>query len=174
MEESNSQPKQNFVMTIPAVGRLAQITVDLQKTQIAEGRLHEAQLVNYATYADLEYTYNEAWRELRRAYATISYRVAKAEEEIDNIKAGILLDKWPEYIKDKPKNHDNADMRKAFIQKDPEYAAAVDHRDQMKAIEMLIDNRAKIMERTCSYMKKQMDIYARSNGNLPIGSTIKK
>jgi len=173
MEDSTKQP-QKFLMTIPAVGKLPEVSFDLQKTQIAESRLHEAQLVTYATYADLEYTYNEAWRELRRAYATVSYRVAKAEEEIKNIKAGILLDKWPEQTKDKPKNYDNADMRAAFIQKDPEYAAAVDHRDQMKAIETLIDTRAKTMERTCSYMKKQMEMHARANGNLPLSSTIKK
>jgi len=170
MEDSNKK----FLMTLPPVGRLPELSFSLEKTQIAEARLHEAQTVNYATYSDLEYTYNEAWRELRRAYAAVGYRLAKAEEEIENIKAGILLDKYPEFIKDKPRNFDNADMRKSFIQRDPEYAAAVDHRDQVKAVETLIDGRMKTMERTCSYLKKQLDIHARSIGNAPIGSTIFK
>ena len=158
-------------MTIPALGHLGELRIPLDKTLEAERRLEEAKLVNPATYADLEYTFNESYRELKRAYASVTYRLAKAEENIENIKAGILLDKYPEFIKDKGKSFDNMDMRKSFIQRDPEYAKAVDYRDQIKAIEMLIDSRIKVMERTCTYMKKQMELIIRSGaiGSLPPG-----
>jgi hypothetical protein len=165
----------SVAIRLPGVGRLPELRLELSKTQEAEARLHEAQQVNPATYANLEYCYNESWRELKRAYAAVTYRLDKANEEIENIKAEILLDKWPEYIKDKPKSFDNMDMRKAYIQQQKPYLDATDHRDQVKAIEILIESRMKTMERTCAYMKKQMSILERTGGmGLPVGSTLKK
>jgi hypothetical protein len=133
--------------------------------------LLEAKTVNPATYADLEYTFNESYRELKRAYAGVTYRLAKAEEAVETAKATALLDKYPEFVKDKPRNYDNADIRKSFIQKDPDYLKATDYRDQIKAIECLIEGRIKIMERTTAYMKKQMELIIRSGA---IGSFGKK
>jgi|WetSurMetagenome_2_1015567.scaffolds.fasta_scaffold208158_2 hypothetical protein len=152
-------------LSLPAVGRLQILNLDLSKTKNAESRLHEAKTVNPSTYTDLEYTFNEAYRELKRALSAISYRLAKAEEEIENIKAELVLDKYPEFIKDKPKSFDTADTRRSFIQKDQAYLKACDHRDQVKALEILLDSRVKVMEKTCSYMRKQIDMVIRSGSS---------
>ena len=160
MEMEDTNPK--MMMKLPRFGALPEMSVDLSKTKHAESRLVEAQSVNAATYANLEYIFNEAYRELRTAYATVCYRHSKAEEEIENVKAGLLLDSYQDFVKDKPKNFDNADMRKSFVQRNPEHQKAVDVRDQLKAIEVLLETRIKTMERTCAYMKKQMELLMRS------------
>lgn len=160
MEMEDSNPK--MLMKLPQFGSLPEMSIDLSKTRHAETRLPEAQSVNAATYANLEYIFNEAYRELRTAYATVCYRHSKAEEEIENVKAEIILGPYQEYVKDKPKNFDNADMRKSFVQREPNYQKAVDVRDQLKAIETLLDTRIKTMERTCAYMKKQLELLIRS------------
>jgi len=149
-------------MKIPQFGALAELEITLDKTMEAESRLLEAKTVNPATYADLEYTFNESYRELKRAYAGVSYRLAKAEEAVESARATVLLDKYPEFVRLKPKNYDNADIRKSFIQRDEDYLKATDYRDQVKAIEMLIEGRIKVMERTTTYMKKQIDLIIRS------------
>jgi hypothetical protein len=149
-------------MRIPQCGALGELEISLDKTLEAENRLIDAKSVNPATYADLEYIFNESYRELKRAYAAVTYRLAKAEEAVDNARATALLDKYPEFVKDKPRNYDNADIRKSFIQRDEDYLKATDHRDQIRAIELLIEGRIKVMERTTSYMKKQMELIIRS------------
>ena len=151
-----------LVLKVPKFNSLSEIEVPLEATRVAESRLLEAKTVNISTYSDLEYTFNESYRELKRALAAVSYRLAKAEEEMENAKAAAILDKYPEFIKDKPKSFDNADTRKSFIQRDAEYRQAADYRDQIKVFEALLDSRIKVMERTCSYMRKQMDLLIRS------------
>jgi len=157
----NIQPK-SLSMKIPQFGSLPELEITLDKTIEAESRLLEAKNVNPATYADLEYTFNESYRELKRAYAGVTYRLAKAEEAVETARATVLLDKYPEFVRLKPKNYDNADIRKSFIQRDSDYLKACDYRDQVKAIECLIEGRIKVMERTTSYMKKQMELVIRS------------
>jgi hypothetical protein len=159
-------------MTIPPLGNLPEMKVFLDKTIEAERRLPESQHLNPAIYNDLVYTYNESWRELGKALASIDYRLDKAEEEIENIKSEILLDRYPAFIEGKPKSFDNMDIRKAFIQKQEDYKRAVEYRDQIKAISALLETRMKSMERACSSLNKKMDQLTRSGRGGPVGSTL--
>ena len=138
----------------------------LSKTQEAERRLKEAQLVNSATYAELEYVYNESYRELKANLAVLGYDIAIANKIIDQAKAEALFDRYPVFLEGRPKSFDNAEVRKSFVHQDPEYIKALDHLNTLKMLEALFDGKIKTMERVTAYMKKQVDILIKT-GQMP-------
>lgn len=150
--------------------------LSLEKTGEAEKRLVEAKMVNPATYSELEFTFNESYRELKVHLATVGFNIAMAEKHLANIKAEIILDHYPEFLKDKPSKFDNAEVRNAYVQKNPEYQKTLDTVNTLKAIETLMDGKVKVMERVTSYMKKQMDLILKSgvNPNLYVSGLGKK
>ena len=160
-------------LVLPAFGKTPELTLGLNCLKEAESRLIESKLVNPVTYVDLEHCFNEAYRELKRHISTIGYQIALAEKALETAKSDILLDKYPEFMKDKPKTQDNADLRKAYFMRDPDYLLALDRINMLKAMESFVDGRIKVMERVCAYMKKQIDLVLRSgltNSNLYVTS----
>lgn len=151
---------QNLTLTAPD-GSVV-VDLDLTKTREAESRLPEARMVNPSTYADLEFCFNEAYRELRRHDASLGYQITQAEKRAEMLKAEILLDRYPEFMKDRPKSQDSADTRKAFLMRDSEYLKAVDTIAMLKAAQAMVDGKIKVFEKTCQYCRKQMDLIIRS------------
>lgn len=145
---------------------LKDVRFGMEKCVDAERRLAEARLVNTATYAELEYLYNEGYRELKKNMAIVGHEIMKAEKALDNIKAEVLFDKYPDFIKDKPKSFDNAETRKSYISRDADYQKALDHLNNLKMIETLLDGKIKVLERVTAYMKKQIDILMKT-GQMP-------
>lgn len=166
---------EDMALVIPAFGKSPELSLDLSKTREAERRLIEAKTVNPLTYSDLEHCFNESYRELKRHVAAIGYQIAMTNKAIEEAKATVLLDKYPEFMKDRPKSADNADMRKAFLARDEEYSMALDRLNMLNAMESFVDGRIKVMENVCRYMRKNMDLVIRSGlSNADIYSTIKK
>lgn len=151
-------------LEVPADGKLPGFVLELNNVREAERRLIEAKTVNAITYADLEHTFNEAYRDLKRHLATVGFHLAKAEQHLEEVKADILLDRYPEYLKanEVKRSNDSADLRKAFMSRDVVYKAAIDRIDQMKALQANMDGKIKVMENVCRYMRKQMDLVLRS------------
>lgn len=143
-------------------GTLSDIRVDLTKTREAEGRLREAQHVGPSSYANLEYTFNESYRELKTGLAAVGYKLALAEKELKLAKSEVILDKYPDFIKDKPRSMDNTHTREAFVNKDESVIKAQDRVDMLKALEATLDGKIKVMEKVCAYMKKSIDLVIRS------------
>ena len=144
-------------------GRISSpISLDLRNTKEAERRLYEVKMVNPSTYADLDYCFNSAYRELKRHYASVTYEIDNVNKRIGEIRAGIIIDKYPDFMKDKPAKMDTADMRNSFVARDPDYQMAVDRLNQLQMIEKLVDGKIKVFERACSFMRKQMDLILRS------------
>lgn len=164
MNDNNEQPKTAGTsgMVIPAFGNSKALTLDLSKTKEAEIRLIEAKTVNPSTYTDLEHCFNESYRELKRHYSTLGHELAKAEKALRLAKSVVLLDKYPEFIKDKKKTLDNSDMRDAFLIQDQDYSNALDRINMLKAMESFVDGRIKVIENVSRYMKKGMDLIIRS------------
>ncbi len=158
----NPQSFTSAVMTLPAFGKTPQITLDMNKTREAETRFIEAKTVNPVTYVDLEHAFNESYRELKRHVSTVGYQITMAEKALKQAKAAVLLDKYPDFMKDKPKSHDSSDMREAYLMRDEEYLAALDRFNQLKAVESFVDGRIKVIENVCRFMRKQMDLTMRS------------
>lgn len=151
-------------MEIPSFGKSPALSMDMGNVREAESRIIEAKTVNPATYADLEHSYNEAYRDLKKYLAAIGYQIVSAEKTLEEAKADILLDKYPQYLEEKgiKKTQDNADLRRAFMARDPDYQAALDRVNQLKALESNFDGKIKVFENVCRYMRKKMDLLIRS------------
>jgi hypothetical protein len=156
--------KNDETMIIPAFGKMPQMSFVMNSIRTAEQRLIEAKDVNPLTYSDLEHSFNEAYRELKKYLSQIQYGIAQAEKSLEEAKANILLDRYPAFLEEKQmkKTQDNADLRKAFMMRDKEYTDALDRVNQLKALESNFDGKLKVMERACAYMKKKMDLIIRS------------
>lgn len=163
---SDNAPAQikDQTLVLPAFGKSPALSLEMGKIREAEHRLIEAKTVNPITYVDLEHTFNEAYRDLKRHLASIGYQMDMADKHLEEVKADILLDKYPEYLAQKEikKSNDSSDLRKAFMSRDPEYQAALDRIAQLKALEANMDGKIKVMENVCRYMRKQMDLVLRS------------
>lgn len=149
-------------LEIPAFGKSPALKLQMGSIKEAEKRIIEAKTVNPITYSDLEHCFNEAYRVLKSHLSAIGYQIAMAEKAIKEAKSNILLDRYPQFMKDKPKSQDNADMREAFMMRDQDYLAAIDRLNQLKALESNFDGKIKVMENVCRYMRKQMDLVLRS------------
>lgn len=151
-----------FALTLPSLGSGEPVVLDLGKTRVSEERFHEAQSVSPVTYINLEHTFNESFRELKRHSATVGYQLTLADKALEQAKGEFLIDEYPEMIKDKPKSFDNADIRKAYLMRDPAYLAALDRKNQLVAIAEFLEGKIKAVENVCRYMRKEMDLIIRS------------
>lgn len=148
-------------MMIPSFGSFPALILDTTKIKEGEHRLYEAQVVNPGTYANLEYVFNEGYREGRRHLSAIGYQITQAEKAQRSARSRALLDDYPDYLKKKGIK-DSAGIRDAYLETVQEFVAAQDRIDMLKAMEALIDGKVKSFENTCRYMKKQMDLIIRS------------
>jgi hypothetical protein len=163
----------NHALEIPAFGKFPALTMDMSSIRTAERRIIEAKTVNPSTYSDLEHTFNEAYRELKRHLSTIGYQITMADKALRQAKAEVILGSYSEFMKGKPKYHDNADLRDAFLVKDENYVAAYDRLAQLKAFESNFEGKIKVLENVCRYMRQKMYLISK-NGvpfNAPIGVT---
>lgn len=149
-------------LVIPPFQKTEELQLVLNYTREGERRLIEAKDVSPITYAELESCFNEAYRELRRHLATIGFQLSKADNALETAKSNFLIDSYQAKIKDLPKSYDSADLRKAWLMRDSEYVAAKDRLDMLKAMEALLDGKIKVLEKTCQYMRKRMDLILRS------------
>lgn len=172
-ENSHAVPSLDYrddsVLVIPPFGKSPALSFEMGKIREAQRRTHEAQFANPITYPELENTFNEAYRDLKRHLSAIGYQIALVEKAMELAKAEVLIDKYPAFMEGKPKSQDNADLRKAFMIRDEAYVLALDRFNQLKALESNFDGKIKEMENVCRYMRKTMDLVLRSglsNSNL--------
>lgn len=155
-------PGDKTTMTIPGFRGSSPIVLPIAATRESEARFIEVQQVNPVTYVNLEHTFNESYRELKRHLATIGYQLVMADKAMRQAKSAFLLDKYPEFIKDRPKNENNSDTRDAYLMRDKDYVEALDRHAMLTAMESFIDGRIKTVENVCRYMRKRMDLIIRS------------
>jgi hypothetical protein len=148
-------------LVLPALGKIPELKLSMDKIVEAEKRILEAKSVNPVTYADLESSFNESYRDLKRHLSSIGFQIAVTEKAMEAAKANVLLDTYPAYIEANDVK-DNADIRKALLSRDEAYGAALDRYNQLKALESNFDGKVKVLENVCRYMRKQMDLLLRS------------
>lgn len=158
-------------LTVPAHGHAKQIEISMEKIKNAENRLHEAQFVNAGTYSELEFTYNEAYRDCRKILADIQLQQTKVLKNIEERKADIVLDVIPNMLEGQPKSNNNSDFRNAVIARDEEYQGYLEHMNKLKALESHFSGILDTMVNTCRYMKKQMDLIIKAGYVPPVKNT---
>lgn len=156
---------QEMALELPSFGAIPSIRMDFSLIRSAESRLIEAKTVNPSTYAELEHTFNDAYRILKQHAATVGYQILRSETELKKAEGTAILEKYPVFMEGKPKSMDNADTRKSFLALDTQVSALRDRLDSLRAMEMFIDGRIKVMENVCRYMKKSIDLVIRSGSN---------
>lgn len=158
---SNNELSIGYNLTIPEFGDRKAVTLDLSKSRNAESRIIEAKTVTLASYPELEYAYNEGYRECKYNLVQIGYELTQAEKALRKSRSEALLDRYPEFLKEKGLK-DNGSIRDAFLEKQEDILKAQDRIDMLKAMEQLLDGKIKVFENTCRYMKKVTDIVMRS------------
>jgi len=148
-------------LTIPEFGTRSVVKLEYGKIAESERRLIEARVVNGGTYNELEYSFNEGYREAKTNLTIVRYELTQAEKAQRQIKSECLLDMYPDFIKERKLN-DNSSNREAFLERSKEYVASQDRIDMLTAMEEMFENKIKVFENVCRYMKKQMDIAIRS------------
>lgn len=149
-------------MELPAFAGAPALRLEMDKIREAESRFLEAKTVNPITYADLEHTFNESYRDLKRHLSNIGYQITLADKALRSAKAEVLLGSYAEFMNGKPKSHDNADLRDAFLIKDESYAAALDRLNQLKALESNFEGKLKVVENVCRYMRQHMYLLSKN------------
>jgi hypothetical protein len=148
-------------LTIPQFGKLPQLVLDMTKISNGENRLFEAQVVNPATYSELEYVFNEGYREAKKHLSQIGYQITRADKALREAKSIALLDEYPTFLKEK-NIKDSVQIRDAYLERVKDYTDAQDRIDMLRAVESLLDSKVKVFENTCRYMKKSIDLIIRS------------
>lgn len=156
-----AQFENHVEFTIPGFHMRPPIKLHWSKISEGEKRLVEARVVNPGTYSDLEFTFNEGYREAKANLSAVGYEITQADKVLRKLKSEFLLDKYPDFLKE-TKIKDSAAIREAFLEKHEEYVDAKDRIDMLVALESLLDGKVKVFENVCRYMKKQMDLTLRS------------
>jgi hypothetical protein len=161
-------------LVIAAFGKSPEMRLDVTRIREAETRYIEAKTVNPSTYSDLEHTFNESYRNLKTHLSNIGYQLTLAEKSLREAQANVILGAYAEHLKDKPKYADNTMLKDAFLMKDPEYVAALDRINQLKALQSNFEGKVKVIENVCRYMRQKMYLVSKSGvpTDTPIGITI--
>ena len=149
-------------IVIPPFGKSPQLRLEMGVVREAERRLVEAQLVSPVTYPELSHTYNESYRVLKTHLSNLGFQLMQADKAIEEAKADVILGSYAEFLKDKPKSVGSADLRNAFLIKDPAYNAALDRSNQLKAVISNFEGKIKVLENVVAYMRQKMYLISKS------------
>lgn len=147
--------------TIPKAGSFQPLTLDMSMLSTAEGRMHEARVVNMAVYSELEGVLSDGEKECRANHTLVGYEITKTKKAVRKIKSEYLLDEYPIFLKEKGLK-DNACNREAFLARQDDYEEMLDRMDMLQAFQELLDGKIKVIDNVRRYMKKEVDIQLRS------------
>lgn len=163
----NTNDQAGAAITVPAFKDCKELRLSIGSWNIAKSRMKEVQNLVPANYSSLEFDFQEAWRESRRNAIMIGDAIKKAQQNIEEIKADIILTEIPQLLEKLPKSANNTDFRKAIISKNPDYKQANEYLDKLQALLAHTESNMKIMENTSRFMKKQMDYIIRNGMSSP-------
>ena len=149
-------------LVIPSFGKSPELRLDITKIREAETRYIEAKTVNPSTYADLEHTFNESYRNLKTHLSNIGYQLTLADKALREAQGEVILGTYAEYLKDKPKSMDSTRLQDAFLMRDEAYKAALDRINQLKALQSNFEGKVKVVENVCKYMRQKMYLISKS------------
>lgn len=152
------------MIVLPAFMHCGELRLNMSNWTNAINRMPEAKNFVPAMYGDLEFDFQEAWRESKANAIKVGDAIRKAKQNIEEIKADIILEEIPKALENLPKSANNADFRKAIMAKNENYQQAVEYLGKLEAMLEHFESHMKTMENTTSYMKKQMNYYIQTRG----------
>jgi phytoene dehydrogenase-like protein len=155
-----SEQNNGTTMVVPAFRHCPELRLQMTGWQTAMQRFPEAKTLAASNYLDLEFTFQEAWRESKRNAIQVGDALKKAKQNVEEIKADIIFEEIPKLMKTMPKGvTGNADFRKAVIARNEDYKKAQEHVEKLEAMLEHFESHMKIMENTSRFLKKQMDYF---------------
>jgi len=103
-------------------------------------------------------------RESKSNAIKIGDAIRKAKQNVDEIKADIILEDIPKALESLPKSANNADFRKAVMNKNERYKQAVEYLGKLESMLEHFESHMKTMENTTGFMKKQMNYFINTRG----------
>jgi len=146
---------------VPAHEARPELPLDFRKIREGENRLVEAKVVNMSTYSELEFTFNEGYREAKKNLSVVGYEISQAKRSVRKVKGEFILDEYPGFLKERGLK-DNSANREAYLERQDSYVAAMDRVSMLEALEFSLESNVKVFENVCRYMKKEMDMLIRS------------
>lgn len=151
-------------ISIPELNGAPSVKLFTGNIKSAESRFIDAKNVNWSTYNDLEYSFNEGFREAKKNLVEIGFALSRTVKLQNERKSALVLDEYPDFLKLKGMK-DNATVRDAFIERDEPYTVYQNRIDQLKAMEAMMDSKIKVFENVCRFMRKTIDMDIRSGIN---------
>ena len=151
-------------LVIPAFQNRDSVVVNFSHIREGERRLVEARVVNPSTYSDLSHSFNEGYREAKSNIRSVGFEIVQTEKAYRARKSVLIMDEYPEYLK-KVDMKDNATLRDAFLERDVELTGIQDRLNMLKAMVQMMEDKIKVFENVCKYMKVQMDLEKNGNFN---------
>lgn len=156
----SEQNKQGTMMVVPAFRHCPELKLNMVGWETAMKRFPEAKTLVASNYLDLEFTFQEAWRESKRNAIQVGDALKKARQNVEEIKSDIILDEIPKLMEELPKSvTGNAHFRNAVIARNEDYKQAQIHVEKLEAMLEHFESHMKIMENTSRFLKKQMDYF---------------
>jgi len=110
------------------------IAIDLVEIIKAEQRLQDVAIVNQHTAPELLSTFNDFWLKLNRSVTQLTYQKNIAENCHKNARATAKLNCTEEALKALGHGKASADLREAFVQKDPDVQATKERLDEIEFV----------------------------------------
>jgi hypothetical protein len=127
----------------------APLRIDLSPVHLVEQRLSETKVANLATAIELRASFNEACSLVTKYLAWIRFEILMSKKHLDLAKAEVIIDKYPGFLKEIKEQgiKDNADLRQAYINRDPAYLERLDNLNHLLTVEELLESKVKTFER---------------------------
>lgn len=151
-------------LVVPAFQDRQSVVVNFGYIKEGEKRLIEARVVTPSTYSDLSHSFNEGYREAKANIRAVGFEIVQTEKMHRQRKSELILDEYPAFLK-KTDMKDNATLRDAFFERDESLTKIQDHLSMLKAMVQLMEDKIKVFENVCKYMKVQMDLEKNGNFN---------
>ncbi len=135
-----------------------------------EARQAEIAQITAAKAPELLATFNRAWLYVQERVAMAEYELSQARGAVDMRKAVVMLDVVPQVLEQK-KLAQNADLREAVVQTDPEYRALLDRVDKIKAVVEFLRVKAKGFENAFTATKRILQVEIMGRGPAPGGAS---
>lgn len=148
-------------LVVPSFRLCSELQLNRVSFEIAMSRMKEVQHLVPANYSSLEYAFQESWRECKNNAIQVGSEIRKAKQNIEEIKSDIILDEIPQMLEELPKSANNADFRKAVMNKNVDYKNSLEHLGKLDALLEHFESNMKTMENTSRFLKKQMDYIIR-------------
>lgn len=157
-----TETNKGTTLVVPGFRLCKEIKLSNVARTAAVSRMNEAENLIPANYNNLEFDFQAAWREARLNAITVGAEIKRAHQNIDEIKADIILDEIPKLMVDLPKSANNADFRKAVFSRNEDYTKSVEHLNMLETMLLHYESHMKSMEKISSSLKKQMDYIIRN------------